>query len=363
MRTPLRPLALLFVTAATGASLSGCKLDNRPSAASYAVAPPAPGPLDPAAAPAAYDPGYAQPDLAHPVGYLAPDQAYAYPARAWRTNQTYRDRPPSYAFDYGQAQPWAWASADDDWMVAEPYDDGYRTYYYEPGGAYPYFVQDADYGYAYGSGGALIALFDAAGALVSSDRYATYAPRARDDWRRGYDLGRAYRDSPRIPVQATVWRERAPAVLGRRDRWFEAAAAQPNWREAPVAHDNGRHLGWERGRRAAQVSGPAMPPDWRHDRGGRAWREAQASRPPQARVEHADRGRHGGGEAHPAFASAAAQHGKDAAFHGQGHGPDHAPHDKGGGDHGNHGGGDHGDHGGGKGHDKGPDKGDGHGKH
>jgi hypothetical protein len=339
MRKTLRPAALLFATVAGGVALTGCKVDNRPLAAwgrpvpTYDTAP-SPGPLDP---------GYIQ-----PAAYLQPAEAYAYPARAWRVSRTYYDSPPSY-FDYGGAQPWVWAADDRDWMFAEPYDDGYRYYYYEPGETYPYFIQDADYGYAYSDTGLLIALFSAAGLLIAADRYDDYYPRARDYWSRGYALDYAYRTGSRYPVETTVWRERAPALFGPRDRWFQAAAAQPVWREAVVRedrklpHDNGRRRGWDKGRDRVAEAAPAyraaepraVPPDWRRqenrerkrvehfaraedrgqgrDRGGeiraqpKAWRDVREDRSP-------GRGQGGGkpDRAQREFFQAAPRHGPDA---------------------------------------------------
>ena len=43
------------------------------------------------------------------------------------------DAPPDYAFDYEGVSPWAWQTSDDYVTYAEPIDDGYRYYYYEPG--------------------------------------------------------------------------------------------------------------------------------------------------------------------------------------------------------------------------------------
>jgi len=359
MTKTLNAAAILLATAAAASALAGCKLDNRPLLARgqpvadvYAAAP---GPLEP-------------PELAR----LPPSEAYAYPARAYRTSQAYYGEAPSYAFDYDGGEPWAWVSDDSDWMFAEPYDDGYRYYYYEPGAAYPYFVQDAGYGYAYSPAGALIGLFDAAGALLSEDRYDAYRPRARDYWSRGYTLEQAYRIKPRREVDEAAWREREPVVADRRERWFRAASAQPVWRDA-VAR------GWDRprGEGARQV--------WREDKGGAKARERQAAamaapawRGPDGgrggkpdKAEHQARkawrqaqgggngdGRGRGGDKH-AFAASAPEHGANASARGdgqgQGHGggkPDHGgsggdKHDGGGGQ--PQGGGGKPDHGGGHG--------------
>jgi hypothetical protein len=302
MTKTLHSTALLLATAATGLALAGCKVDNRPLAArgqpaadayaqpANALAAPAPGPLDPAYAQNGYAQNgyaqngyaptqYAQPDLSRPMGYLAPDQAYAYPCRAARVSRAYHDARPSYGFAYESEQPWVWASADEDVMFAEPYETGYRYYYYEPGVAYPYFIQDADYGYAYDDTGVLIALFDAVGTLVSYDRYHDYYPRAHDYWARGYALDQAYRVSPRYRVEESVWRQRAPVVTAGRERWFQAASAQPAWRQVALRSPRAlprletSHGAWSRERAAAtaRIAAQAAP--------AAGWRQA-GSEPP-----------------------------------------------------------------------------------
>jgi hypothetical protein len=297
--------ALLGVSAAA-ASLAGCKVDNRPVLAwvrpdLYEAAAPPPGPLEP---------GYAQ-----PVAYLPPAQAYAYPARAYRVSRAYYDRPPSYAFAYEGEQPWVWQAGDADWMFVEPYDEGYRYYYYEPGEAYPYYIQDADYGYAYDDSGALIALFTAAGALLSASVYDDYHDRAYGYWNRGYALESAYWSSPRYVVDDAIWRERAPILTGRRDRWVQAFSAQPAWREAiargdyALPHDNGRHLGWYKNRgpsgREAVVASqePFAPNDLRgQDQGRGGWKhgggyaQSEPQRGQGAPLRGPDQGQQGGGE-------------------------------------------------------------------
>lgn len=342
-----RPAAILLASTALAVGLCGCKPDHRAAPVASAGTPPL-GPLDPGYAPAAY--GAAAP--------APPAQAYAYPQRAYRMSRVVHQRPPSYAFGYGDEQPWVWDDGDQGTMFAEPIDDGYRYYYYEPGEAYPYFVQDPDYGYAYGPDGALIALFAATGALIAADHWRDHAPYAQGYWTRGYDLDRAYRHSTRFPVQPAIWREHAPGVYSGHDRWFRAAQVQPGWREAqPWArqprHDNGLHLGWfkdrGRGREHAFVGPPAQrvqPQPVRietgQSRSDHGWRQARQERPaqpagapyghgPVARPEPGAQGwreAHGGGQPQSRPQ----------------HGPPVGGGDVGGGDHGGwkHGGGDRG---------------------
>lgn len=312
MSRTFRPVAVLLATTALAAALGGCKPDNSPPPAAVSGTPPL-GPLDPVAAPAAYAPA--------PAPAAPPAQAYAYPQRAYQMSRVVHQRPPSYAFGYGEEQPYVWDDGDQGEMFAEPIDDGYRYYYYEPGADYPYFVQDPDYGYAYGPNGALIGLFAATGALIAADHWRDHAPRAQGYWTRGYDLDRAYRHSTRYPVLPAVWRERAPAFYAGHDRWFRAAQAQPGWRQAATwtggpGHDNGRHLGWfkdhggerDRGGRRFADAGPAGPrfqpqrqplpaqpgrTEHGQSHGDHGWRQARQDQP-APRPNH---GGHGGREA------------------------------------------------------------------
>ena len=279
MTRATRPAIALLATTALALTLSACKIDNRPLLARGGPPPPpasAPplGPLDPTYAPAAY-----ATDAQLPVQ----DQAYAYPQRAYAMSRVVHQRPPSYAFAYGEEQPWVWDDGDDGTMFAEPIDDGYRYYYYEPGEDRPYFVQDPDYGYAYGPTGALIALFGVTGALIAADHYRDYAPRAEDYWSRGYSLDRAYRRSPRYPVQPAIWRQRAPALESGHDRWFRAASAQPAWREAAARGAGGPHGGEPRGRELAAAS-PQV----------RSFRPEARGVPGPQRAVPGEPGRHGG---------------------------------------------------------------------
>ena len=365
-----RTVASLMGTSALALTLSACKLDNRPllgrddARASYDAAPPL-GPLDPGSSPAA--------------AYLPPVQAYAYPERAYAVSRAAYPRPPSYAFDYGDVQPWAWEAADDGLMFAEPYGDDWRYYYYEPGEDYPYYVQDPDYGYAFGDGGVLLALFTAAGALIAADRYDDYAPRAGYYWTHAHDLNRSYWGSPRYRIDEAVWRARAPIVFASHDRWHRAFESQPAWREA-ARHDNGRHLGWykdrdDRGWTAARQAAHARAQhdfrreERREDRRPKAAEEVRQERGPQ-RAEHVapaqGRGRDDGGGAlrearqergPQPQARHAGSHGREAGWKGQ-----DRPQAQQGGGHGQSRGGDGGRddrHGGDGGGD---DKGGGHGK-
>lgn len=211
-------LSLTLAACASVLALSACK-DNEPPApaAAYdlANAPPAVINTD---APASY------------AGYAPAERAYAFDRVTYRAT-------PSYGFRYGDEEPWAWRTADDYSMYAEPYDDGYRNYYYAPGADYPYFVRDDDYGYGYGPDGALIAVYDSAGALLPQDRlYAlaslagAYLVRASAIRRYGLD------DRYRVAVTEDYWSARAPRYYEIQQVWYTVPDRQPQWRAWRTSH-------------------------------------------------------------------------------------------------------------------------------
>jgi hypothetical protein len=306
--------------------LAGCKIDNRPllarsDAPAYAAAPGADyayalGPLDPAEAarvvPAAevYD------------GYALAERAYAYDRVAW-------EAPPDYGFRYGDVEPWAWQTAGDQLMFAEPIDDGYRFYYYEPGEDYPYFVRDPRYGYAYGDDGVLSAVFDAAGALLGGDQLYGLAGVAGAYLNRGQDLRRVYDAEPRYalasdPVWYDRWEDRYPVLRSAWEPWMTAADRVEPWRSYRVS-TNERELhafDRERERRAreiAKVERKFAHADWKAAKADdKAWRKAVREDDRQARLAW-------DGPPPKAGPRAEDRHGRDDhRGRGRGHEPDHA---------------------------------------
>jgi len=173
------------------------------------------------------------------VDYRAPSQGYAWAERAYGLQRAVYDTPPDYGFEYDGVEPLAWETEDDWAMYAEPWDEGYRYYYYEPGVEYPYFVRDGGYGYAYDAGGILIAVFDSGGRYLPRDDLSRFAPVAGRYWMRGHKLrGAAAR---RIPVDEQVWVQRAPQVIRTADPWMRAAREDQRWREWRV-RDKDREL-------------------------------------------------------------------------------------------------------------------------
>jgi hypothetical protein len=340
------PLILLACAGAT--ALSACKPDGSRAPAVYSSGLPDPGPLDPTASPAALN--------ANPAplynGYALAERAHAFDRAVYR-------KPPTYGFRYRNVRPLVWRTADDYQMYAEPIGGGYRGYYYAPGADYPYFVRDPSYAYCYGPNGALVAVYDASGALLPEDRLYQLAAIAAGYLIEARELRRyALDDGYRTVIAYDDWTRLEPAYYAFLEPWYLAYDRQPDWLAwrarhgrdfaefyprggfdgyagyAEPRHDNGRHLGWykddERGWRGGSSDGRgrqiafAEPGRWGgggHDGGG----------------HEGGGGGHGGG---------------GGEKHGEGHGGGGA----GGGGHGNHGGGGgHGNQGGGGG-------GHGHGK-
>jgi hypothetical protein len=211
-------LALTLMACAGALALAACKDNNpaKPAVYDFANASPAVVGLNP---PAAYD------------SYALAERAHAFDRVAYRAA-------PSYGFRYGDEEPWAWRTADDYSLYAEPYDDGYRSYYYAPGGYYPYFIRDDDYGYGYGPNGVLVAVYDSYGELLPEDRLYALAALAgvyllRASAIREYALDDRYR----IAISEDYWSARAPRYYETQQVWYTAPERQPLWQEWRSGHE------------------------------------------------------------------------------------------------------------------------------
>ena len=265
-----KPVLILLAGAAV-VPLAACKVDNRPLLAQMRGEPPPaqaalPQPGGPYEAAPGYGYGYGYNQPPPPPGYRPGPRRIAYqPARAWpyaervyALDSAFYDLPPDYGFYYGDEQPWVWETSYDDLMFAEPWGDDYRFYYYEPGAAWPYFVADPYYGYAFGSDGALIALFTAAGVLLAEDDYPRYWPTAEQYWTRGLDLRQAYVSAPRYSVTQAIWTQRAPLITRTQTSWIRAGQSQPAWRDwrTRSGQDFVQRYAPERQRRVAMLQAP-----------------------------------------------------------------------------------------------------------
>lgn len=246
----------LAMAGATALALAACDDGNRQIAA------PQPAPLAeldamadlPPAAPAqvAYDP---------------PERGYQWAERAYGLQRAVYDTPPDYGFAYEDVEPYVWETEDEWALYAEPWEDDYRYYYYEPGAAYPYFVRDDDYGYAFGPTGALVAVFYPDGRYAPQDLAYRLAPVAGRYWARGQGLRRTAWQAPRRRIDERVWVEQAPRVTRSADPWLQAARDDRAWR-AWRERDDDREL-----RRFAQETR-------RRQAEAQAWRERAARLPP-----------------------------------------------------------------------------------
>lgn len=218
-RFGLRPH--LAAATALALVLAGCNENDRGR-----VDAPDPAPLAELAA--ATDLPFAEPSS---VDYYPSAEGYQWAERAYGLQRAVHDTPPDYGFYYEGEEPLVWEMADERRLYAEPWDDGYRYYYYEPGAAYPYFIRDDDYGYAYAATGLLIAVFDARGRYLPSDVVYRVAPMAGRYYARGRDLRNAAAQAPRIQVSERTWSTQAPRVTRSADPWLRAAREEPRWRE------------------------------------------------------------------------------------------------------------------------------------
>ncbi len=173
-----------------------------------------------------------------PVGRPAPvstqvlgEDGYGWAERAYALDRAFYEVPPDYEFSYGGAEPWAWESRDNWTMYAEPIEAGYRTYYYEPGATYPYFVRDDAYGYGYDQRGGLVALYSLAGALLPVSARDQRADLAGRYWTRAHEMRRTAERARRAPVERPQWKARGPALARSQAPWFQAAERQDDWRK------------------------------------------------------------------------------------------------------------------------------------
>lgn len=228
-----RRLNLTLLGGVAALTLAGCRED----------VPAAPEPLFvPASTAMAYDvPPLPEPPAPLPgqsVSAVVPD--YSYAERAYAMDRAFYDAPPDYGFSYMDAEPWAWRSAEGYEMYAEPIDDGYRYYYYEPGAEYPFFVRAPDYSYGYDSLGVVTVVYSSAGVIVPyAYRSGSFGYPDRY-WRRAGDLRlAAYRHH--APVVRETWLERRPILVNSQRPWMKAAVEQREWRRYRE-HDRDREL-------------------------------------------------------------------------------------------------------------------------
>ncbi|WP_394344015.1 hypothetical protein, partial [Sphingomonas baiyangensis] len=229
--------------------------------------------------------------VAPPAAALAPaaparwggagDDGYAWIDRADTLFDVIGDSPPDYGFAYDDGiEPWGWDAAGGHSIYAEPIDDGYRYYYYEPGGAAPFMVRDPwrSYGFA---DDRLVAVYDNGGGILPYAAAGAFLPLAGQYLARGRDLRRVSYRGARRRVAAPLWAERQPYVRRARQQWAAArdrVSAWSDYRARQSLNDRPRIRYERRARRAAAQRFA----DWRrNDFAGEAPRfyRARADRP------------------------------------------------------------------------------------
>ena len=239
-------LALAIVLSACGPKTAqdNAQVVSPTADASTAALPPLPAVMPMEAGPATpvrYAPAAKALPRARPLGYasVAGNDRYAWIDRADRISDTIGDAPPDYAFDYGDdgEQPYGWETAGGYRTYAEPLDDGYRYYYYDPGADEPYLVRDPDYSYGYADG-RIVSIYDRGGRVLSDYE----AQRQADAASRYYERARALRfasdQRQRRGVVAAQWADRRDVISRQRAQWDVARNEDTQWRSYRQEHDD-----------------------------------------------------------------------------------------------------------------------------
>jgi hypothetical protein len=244
--------ASAFALIVATAGLAACdqqpfKRAQPPPAATLPLTDIATGPL-PTAPPAEALPAAPRPRIAR---LREPRTHYAYLDRGYELSDVFYDAPPDYAFSYGGVEPWVWNTDDGYYLVAEPLDEGWRYYYYEPDVYYPFLVLDPFYAYGFDRG-ALVVVYDRGGRVLDPiyvDRQADVAGRYLV---RAETLFRASQSQPHEAVARTHWAAQQPVLTAERTRLAALQTAVPEWRayHQSRASQDEAHWAQERARRA-----------------------------------------------------------------------------------------------------------------
>ena len=221
----------LIISSALGLTLGACRTD-RPvldqAAAALGLPATIASPYDQyGMLPASHYPPYQGPA---PIGRpVSNDDGYAWAERAYAMDQVFYETPPDYGFQYDDMQPYAWGTADDWAMYAEPYQDDTRFYYYEPGEYRPYFIRDDQYGYGYDDDGRLVVLYDQYGQVLPTSYLYEQDDLAGDYYRRGYQLRDVAYRAPRTVITEAVWIVEQPRYVQAQTAWIDAGERQDDW--------------------------------------------------------------------------------------------------------------------------------------
>jgi hypothetical protein len=276
IKLTFRRLAALAATTALAASLAACGPDdtqqNRTAAPLLSQAEPQSGwsmtdlagvdpaflgdevaPLPPALPMQAsyrgdydYAPAYDYGPEGYDEGYYADDPGaddYQWLALASALSGMLGNAPPDYAFGYDGIQPWAWETGDRYMRYAEPLDDGYRYYYYEPDSYTPFLVSDPYYSYGY-RGDRLVAIYDRSGRVIDARRAERQRQAARDYYARARQMYLAAHQAQRTGVAAPLWQRHRDDIARQRQQWNQARSQRPAWQRWDAQNEQRLHRDW-----------------------------------------------------------------------------------------------------------------------
>jgi hypothetical protein len=164
-----------------------------------------------------------------------PQDQYRYVGQAQALGAAFADSPPDYAVDYAGTRPWIWRAGDGAYRVAEPVPGGMRYYYYEPGQATPFFVEDPRYGYGFESG-RLTVVYDAFGRPLPPSAEGVQAQWAGRYLARAEALYQAALHERREAAYEASWQARRNLILQQQQQWQAAQQRNAQWRAWGKAH-------------------------------------------------------------------------------------------------------------------------------
>lgn len=191
------------------------------------------------------------------------DDSYAWLALASMIGGTFGDAPPDYYFDYGDVEPWVWETEDHYIRYAEPLDDGYRYYYYEPYAVRPFLIRDPDYSYGYRDD-RLVVIYDDHGRVLDGRRAWHQRRAAANYYARARSLHQHWQDSPRYGVSAPRWDSRRDIVTREQRQWDRARDRQNGWRNWDTRNERAIGSHWV-GERAARQYAAQRFDGWRRE--------------------------------------------------------------------------------------------------
>jgi len=171
-------------------------------------------------------------------------ERYGYIDSAYDMGYAFADTPPDYTVDYDGIDPWIWRSGDGAYRIVEWLPYGERDYYYAPGDAYPFFVSDPYYSYAYDDD-LLVGIYDPYGYAID---YGYDDPRfynATRYYRRAGDLYHAAIYYPRRSAYAEDWISHRDYLGDRQRRWGEQIRRDPDWRQWRARNERDQQRQWQ----------------------------------------------------------------------------------------------------------------------